>query len=106
MDNDGLRFERTDKYPTPEEYRFVSDEEKGDEINPSYYKQSKYPVEVIEIAEQLDFLLGNVIKYILRAGLKTEYPLTDLKKAMWYLSRKIENLEGKDGREVKDVNME
>ncbi len=81
--------------PTPaeqSEYRFVSEFEKGDEINPSYYSTG-YPVEVIEIAERLNFLLGNVVKYVLRAGQKTKDPLTDLKKAQWYLSREIENLE-------------
>jgi hypothetical protein len=37
--------------------------------------------------------MGNVVKYILRAGLKTPDKIEDLKKAIWYLGREIENLE-------------
>jgi hypothetical protein len=37
--------------------------------------------------------MGNVVKYILRAGHKTPDKIEDLKKAIWYLGREIENLE-------------
>ena len=44
----------------------------------------------------LDFHLGNTVKYISRAGKKgTDKELQDLKKALWYLERKIQNLEKK-----------
>jgi hypothetical protein len=41
-----------------------------------------------------DAYLFNVVKYVARAGKKdTNKELQDLKKALWYLNRKIENLE-------------
>jgi len=55
--------------------------------NPSHYRQLE-GFEVIDISEQLDFLLGNVIKYVLRAPYKGEY-VQDLEKAIWYLQRAI-----------------
>lgn len=48
-------------------------------------------IKVIE-AWELDFHLGNVVKYISRAGKKQDI-LEDLKKARWYLDRKISLLE-------------
>ena len=50
-------------------------------------------IKVIE-AWGLDFHLGNTVKYISRAGKKeVDKELQDLKKALWYLERKIKNLE-------------
>jgi hypothetical protein len=41
-----------------------------------------------------DAYLFNVVKYVARAGKKdTDKELQDLKKAAWYLDRKIKNLE-------------
>jgi len=40
-----------------------------------------------------EFCLGNCLKYLLRAGKKTENPLEDYKKAKWYLERLITNIE-------------
>ena len=52
-------------------------------------------IKVIE-AWDLDFHLGNTVKYISRAGKKeVNKELQDLKKALWYLERKIDNLEQK-----------
>jgi hypothetical protein len=50
--------------------------------------------EAIKVIEHynLDFHLGNVLKYILRADKKGQ-ELEDLKKAQWYLNRKIEQYE-------------
>jgi Protein of unknwon function (DUF3310)/Helix-turn-helix domain len=45
-------------------------------------------VDCIEIAEGFGFNLGNVIKYVWRADLKSN-DLEDLEKAAWYLSREI-----------------
>ena len=39
-------------------------------------------------AYNLNFCLGNVVKYISRAGYKGD-KLEDLKKAQWYLDREI-----------------
>ena len=50
-------------------------------------------IKVIE-AWNLDFSLGNTIKYISRAGKKDKAKeIEDLKKALWYLDRKIKRLE-------------
>lgn len=50
-------------------------------------------IKVIE-AWNLDFHLGNVVKYISRAGKKDKAKeIEDLKKALWYLDRKIKTLE-------------
>jgi hypothetical protein len=65
-----------------------------DEVNhPSHYTWLPNGVEVIDITELLNFNLGNVVKYTLRAGHKTEEPITDLRKAAWYINREIERLE-------------
>jgi len=66
-----------------------------DPVNhPSHYTFGK--IEVIDAIEGLalegDFLLGNVLKYVARAKHKGA-ELEDLKKARWYLERKITNLE-------------
>ena len=52
-------------------------------------------IEVIDFieAKELNFNLGNVIKYISRAGEKNLGPLKDLKKARWYLNREIAKME-------------
>ena len=67
--------------------------------HPDHYqfgKNNEYEaIKVIE-AWGLDFHLGNTVKYISRAGKKdTDKELQDLKKALWYLQRKIDNLEKK-----------
>lgn len=61
-------------------------------INPPHYCEHPSGVECITIAEHFDFCIGNVIKYVWRAGLKG-HSLDDYKKAMWYLQRKIDSLE-------------
>lgn len=53
--------------------------------------------EVIKVLEAwgLGFHLGNTVKYIARAGKKNPAKeIEDLKKARWYLDRKIRQLEG------------
>lgn len=56
--------------------------------NPAHYKDGG--IETIDFieAKQLGYSLGNVIKYISRAGKKGDR-LEDLKKAQWYLAREI-----------------
>ena len=64
--------------------------------HPSHYGGASNVYETIKVIEawDLDFHLGNTVKYISRAGKKdTEKELQDLKKAMFYLERKIKNLE-------------
>lgn len=67
--------------------------------HPSYYCDGG--IETIDyiLAKKMDFLLASVCKYISRAGKKdpaTE--LQDLKKARFYLDRKIKLLEGEKGK--------
>lgn len=60
--------------------------------HPLHYGGENNTYEVINVIEtwQLDFHLGNVVKYIARAGVKSaDTELEDLKKALWYLQRKI-----------------
>ena len=63
---------------------------------PAHYNATSIqPIDAIE-AWSLGFHLGNVVKYIARAGKKDpNKELEDLKKARWYLDRKIEKLENK-----------
>jgi len=66
--------------------------------HPQHYGGGENTYEVIKVIEALDmdFHLGNTFKYIARAGKKgTDKELQDLKKALWYLQRKIDKLEGK-----------
>jgi hypothetical protein len=66
-----------------------------DPVNkPKHYQYSPIqPVDVVN-AWDLDFYLGNVIKYISRFNHKGN-PLEDIKKARWYLDKKIEEMEKK-----------
>lgn len=57
--------------------------------HPPHYTAHPSGVECIQIAEHLNFCLGNALKYIWRAGLKGD-EIEDLKKAAWYLNREIE----------------
>lgn len=59
-----------------------------DPINPAHYK-GDYVMRIIEDFE-LCFLKGTILKYLLRSGKKANASeLEDLKKAQWYLERKI-----------------
>ena len=58
---------------------------------PHYTTSEIQPVEVID-AWNLNFNLGNTLKYICRHSHKGS-PLQDLRKAQWYLSREISKLE-------------
>jgi hypothetical protein len=65
-----------------------------DPVNPNHY-QGDYVMRIIEDFK-LDFLAGTIVKYLLRAGNKPgDSELQDLKKAKWYLERKIKNAEGR-----------
>lgn len=70
----------------------------NDPVNhPSHYTSHPSGVECIEITRHHDFLTGNAIKYLWRAGLKegSAKELEDLKKARWYIDYKINSLEGR-----------
>ena len=63
--------------------------------HPSHYGGEKNPYEAIKVIEawDLNFSLGNVLKYMSRAGKKSDIILEDLKKAAWYLNREIKRIE-------------
>ena len=67
-----------------------------DPVNhPKHYTAHPSGVECIAVTEHMGFCLGNAVKYIWRAGLKSDDPITDLRKAIWYLEREIARLERK-----------
>lgn len=73
--------------------------QKNNVNHPSHYTSHPSGIECIDIARYYDFDIGNVFKYIWRAGLKKDADLTDiqkeiedLEKAKWYLEDKINQL--------------
>lgn len=66
-----------------------------DAVNhPKHYTGHPSGVECIVITRHMNFNLGNVVKYVWRAGHKDEAPtIQDLKKAAWYLNDEIERRE-------------
>ena len=64
--------------------------EKGDNIKPNHYGNSGIDVISFCQANNLDFMQGNVIKYVFRY--KNKNGLEDLEKAKEYIDRMIENL--------------
>lgn len=70
----------------------------NDPVNhPAHYTQHPSGVEAITITEAFSFNLGNAMKYIWRAGLKTKDATQDLEKAAWYLGREIQRLKRQGG---------
>jgi hypothetical protein len=67
-----------------------------DKVNhPKHYTSHPSGIECIDIVEHHDFCIGNAIKYLWRAGLKDgNSDVEDLRKAIWYIERKIQRLEG------------
>lgn len=63
--------------------------------HPPHYCYSK--IEVIDVIESFDlnFNVGNVVKYCLRHTHKGN-PLQDLQKAKWYLEREIKKYESQN----------
>ena len=69
--------------------------------NPEHYGGSDNQYEVIKVCEawelDRDAYLFNVVKYVARAGKKDKTKeLEDLKKALWYLDRKIKKIENEN----------
>jgi len=80
----------------PAEAEIPQTDKKIDPVNsPPHYTAGG--IEVIDFIEAKDFnyRLGNVIKYVSRAGKKVDGdPITDLEKAKWYLDREIATRKG------------
>lgn len=61
--------------------------------HPSWYTSHPSGVACIEITRHMNFCLGNAIKYIWRAGLKSN-AIQDLQKAKFYIDQEIALLKG------------
>lgn len=59
--------------------------------HPKHYTSHPSGVECIQVVRWMNFNLGNVVKYVWRAGLKDNLTtLQDLEKAAWYLNDEIQ----------------
>ena len=75
-------------------------EQKTDNVNhPAHYNSHPSGIECIEIARHHNFNIGNTIKYLWRAGLKseegmedTDKQVEDLNKAIWYIQDEIKRI--------------
>lgn len=67
--------------------------------HPEYYGGKDNPYECIKVIEALghgeSFAIGNILKYIFRAG-KKENKLEDLKKAKFYMDWLVEKCDEKN----------
>lgn len=97
---DAMRKPLFDKPPTgrplsdiPPLFPGFKDSQEDVVNHPSHYKVGG--IETIDFieAKQLDYHLGNVIKYITRANHKGDR-MENLRKAQWYLNRAIEKANG------------
>lgn len=71
--------------------------------NPKHYNSHPSGIECIEITEHMNFCVGNAIKYLWRAGLKSDADLNqisktieDLEKAIFYIEREISRISSHD----------
>ena len=77
--------------------------ENNERVNhPKHYNSHPSGIECIEIVRHHDFNIGNALKYLWRAGIKTEEGISnkekqieDLHKAIFYINDEIKLLEGK-----------
>lgn len=94
FETDLVKPKHEEHQPAPFEYHLENDE--NDPVNsPAHYTYGK--IEVIDyiLDKELDFCLGNVIKYVSRAGHKNN-TIEDLQKAARYLEIKINELKTKE----------
>lgn len=63
---------------------------KGSKYNPNHYQRGSIQVWDFIADQDLDFLKGNIVKYVCRAGSKPNEPeIDDLLKAKAYLEKAI-----------------
>ena len=66
-------------------------------IKPNHYKSGKFDVIAFCFEHKLGFALGNVVKYVVRAGKKdSSKELEDLLKAQEYLNREVERVKASE----------
>jgi hypothetical protein len=61
---------------------------KQDAVNHPPHYEHPSGIECIQVAEHMNFCLGNALKYIWRADNKGN-AIEDLRKAAWYIEREI-----------------
>ena len=82
-------------------------ETKDEVYRPDHYAQYTIEPIVFIMQNHLPFHVGNIVKYVMRAGHKIyenqtsiESEITDLKKAIRYCEMRINLLEGKDPNDI------
>lgn len=61
--------------------------------HPAHYNAHPAGIECIDVVEAYNFNIGNAMKYLWRAGLKSDNAVEDLEKAEWYCRREIERIQ-------------
>lgn len=71
-----------------------------DPVNhPKHYTSHPSGVEVITITRHMNFNIGNVFKYLMRAGIKDPSKnIEDHEKAAWYLNDEIKRLKDEQNK--------
>lgn len=94
----GSLFDKADEFVREEQRKMFSE----DEVNePQHYNYGKYEtidviVDTLGEYEAIHYCHGNVLKYTMRMWHKGK-PITDCKKARWYMNKMIELLEKTEG---------
>lgn len=67
-----------------------------DDVNhPRHYTSDPSGVEAITVLRHRNYNIGNAMKYLWRAGLKSQdTEIQDLRKAIYYITDEINRLEG------------
>ena len=74
---------------------FMRTKEQEEITKPSHYEQYDYEPVTCIMENKLSFWMGDVIKYVMRAGAKlSSTEQTDLRKAKRYIDMRINQLEG------------
>ncbi len=84
------------EYPALDRVDLTAEEHVSSSVDHPKHYHSQSGIEVIDAIEAwgLGFCLGNVIKYVARAGYK-DNAREDLQKALWYLMRELARYEDK-----------
>jgi len=84
------------EYPALDRVDLTAEEHVSSSVDHPKHYHSQSGIEVIDAIEAwgLGFCLGNVIKYVARAGYK-DNQREDLQKALWYLMRELARYEDK-----------
>jgi len=84
------------EYPALDRVDLTAEEHVSSSVDHPKHYHSQSGIEVIDAIEAwgLGFCLGNVIKYVARAGYK-DNQREDLQNALWYLMRELARYEDK-----------